>query len=195
MVHPSAHAGCYEQLQGDKGSVGRRAAQARCRIAVEQHVGRSRSLYLSPLCLAHPRGAPGRKAWCRAWRRWASQKRRPRPHRSCGFLLLHAAMVCDAIRARRCLWHWPRTPLFGMRVGAEGGRPPLLLLPLPLSTPCRARRCLWQRPRILLLGMRMGAAGGPPPSLPLPLSTHTPFRMRVGAKGGPPPNSYCVLHL
>jgi hypothetical protein len=41
VVHSSAHAGCHKQLRGEKGSVCRRAAHVRCRVAVEQHVVRS----------------------------------------------------------------------------------------------------------------------------------------------------------
>ena len=55
VVHPSAHAGCYKQLWGEKGSVGRRAAQVRRRVAVEQHL---RSLARA-LGAVGARGLPG----------------------------------------------------------------------------------------------------------------------------------------
>ena len=55
-VHPSAHAGCCKQIRGEKGSVGRGAAQVRRRVAVEQHVVRSLTLALGAV---GARGLPG----------------------------------------------------------------------------------------------------------------------------------------
>jgi hypothetical protein len=112
----------------------------------------------------------------------------PCPYKSTGSDCKLAALQHYARAA--CLWHRLRHPPFGMRMGAEGGPPPSL--PLPLSTPCRARR-VFLAPAAHPLIWHVHGRRGRPAAIATATAEHPLLRApRVFGTGHAPPYLACA---